>query len=372
MPVHRRASGSAAFRAQRHEPAAEHGRDRREAHQEPARRAERHRDGDRAGVQHDLVRARQLRRDHVHQPESQRGEPDAGERGQRREHQPFREHQAREPGPGRAERGADRELVTARRDPHQQERGDVGERAEQDQQHRAGKEPELLGGAAHDGVAERIGGEPGDAVPEAGAPERIDALADPGEIAGRVVEGDSRLEPPDAAEPERPAPGGRRGLEHRPRRGLHAGELVQAGRQHADDRVAHAVEREGAADRRPDAAEALRRQPRGDHEHRRCVGALVVGLDETAGGRRGAERGEEAGRDPGDGDLLRLAAAREPGHAHARRAEGIEAPLLLANRLDVHHREGPAVGRRVLLDTPAPAGRRGDTAGRSGAPCARR
>jgi hypothetical protein len=237
-----RASGSAAFRAQRHEPPAEDGRDRREAHQEPARHAERHGNGDRAGIQHDLVRPRQVRRDRVHQPETQRGDPDGGERRQRREHQPFREHQTGDPEPGRAEGGADRELVTARRDPHQQEGGDVGERAYQDQQHRAGEEPELLGGAAHDGVAERIGGEPGDAVPEAGAPERIEALADPGEIAGRAVEGDLRFQPSDAAEPERPAPGGRCGLEHRPRRGPHAGQLVQLGRQHADDRVAHAVE----------------------------------------------------------------------------------------------------------------------------------
>ena len=81
-------------------------------------------------------------------------------------------------------------------------------------------------------------------------------------------------------------------------------------------------------------------------------GALVARLDETPGGRPGAERGKEAGRDPGGRDLLRLAATRQRGDTHARRAEGIEAPLLLPNRLDVHHRERPAVVRRVLLIHP--------------------
>ena len=64
------AAGSAAFRAQRHEPAAEDGGHRREAYQEPARHTEGHRDGDGAGIQHDLVSPRQVRSDHVHQPES--------------------------------------------------------------------------------------------------------------------------------------------------------------------------------------------------------------------------------------------------------------------------------------------------------------
>ena len=266
--------------------------------------------------------------------------------------QPLGEHQPREPRPGGAEGGADRELVTARRDPHQQEGGDVGERAEQDQQHRAGEQPELLGGAAHDGVAQRIGGEPGDAVPEAGAPERIDALADAGEIAGRVGEGDPRLEPADAAEPEGPAAGGCRGLEHRPGRGRHPGELVHPGRQHTDHRVTHAVERKGPAYRRADAAESLRRQPRRDHhDGGRTLRSSPGSIRRPAAGLiPRARKSPEVTHD--DRHLLGLAAAGQPRDADPRRAEGIEAPLLLANRLDVHHREGPAVGGRVLLVHP--------------------
>jgi len=242
--------------------------------------------------------------------------------------------------------------VSTRRDPHEQERGDVGERTEQDQQHRAGKQPELLGGTVHYGIAEWIGGEPRDAVPEAGAPERIDALADSGQIAGGVGEADLRFEPPDAAEPERPAPGGRGGLEHRPDRGPHPGELVAVGRQDADDRVALAVERKGAADRRPDTAEALRRQFRRDHHDGGRALGLIVRLDEAPGSRHDAERAEEPGADPRDRDLLRLPTAGQARDAQPGRAEGIEAPLLLANGLDVHHAEGPAVGGRVLLVHP--------------------
>src|SRR6185437_5363531 len=104
-------------------------------------------------------------------------------------------------------------------------------------------------GVAHDGVAEWVRGKPGHPVLEARFPDWVDAFADAAEVSGRCVEGDPWLHPSDAAQSERPPPGRRAHLQHRPYRLQHAGKLVYAGRQHADNGVTHSVERDVPAKR---------------------------------------------------------------------------------------------------------------------------
>jgi hypothetical protein len=133
-----------------------------------------------------------------------------------------------------------------------------------------------------------------------------------------------------------------------PRSG-HARQRGHAGRQDADHGGAHAVERDGAADRGGRAAERAHRQlVRHDDDGGRAR-RLVARLHQPPSLGAHAERREVARRGPADLDPLRSSGARQCGLAPLHHPEGVEAALLVADGLGVRRGQRPGVGGGIPL-----------------------
>ena len=132
---------------------------------------------------------------------------------------------------------------------------------------------------------------------------------------------------------------------------LGAGEgRIEAGADHADDRVRFAVDHQRAADDGQVAAEAPLPVAVTQHRHLHIVGDFLLGED-AAGARLAAERREEAGGDAAGRDAFRLAVAGDRAIGDPDALESFEAPDPLAEAHEGERivwrraREGRRAGR---------------------------
>ena len=172
--------------------------------------------------------------------------------------------------------------MLASRSAHQHEGGDIGDREEQDERHRASEEANLPAGGTDDGVAERLGRKACRAVLEAGGPDGKDAHADVVEIASSLFERHAFPEPGHAIEAEGATPIRRGEPQRHPDGGRRSDQVGLVPVQHTGNGVAHAIDRH----RLPDGVRRAAQRPlgvlmRNDHHGRRAR-VVIAGLDDTA------------------------------------------------------------------------------------------